>query len=80
MYKLTLRWCPRTERPTRSGRPNGGQLQLATVSGDVTSGYTDSLSVGVDTTTEPTGGQLVGDGMPSGAAGAPGGAPGGPRP
>jgi protocatechuate 3,4-dioxygenase beta subunit len=34
---------------------DGGALQLATVTGDV-AGYTVSLAVGVDTTTEPTGG------------------------
>ena len=47
---------------------DGGALQLATVTGDVASGYTVALAVGVDTTTEPSGG------------GAPGGGPGGPPP
>jgi protocatechuate 3,4-dioxygenase beta subunit len=51
--------------------------QLATVTGDVSHGYDVSLVVGVDMTTEPTGGQPVGDGAPSGAPGGPGG-PGGP--
>jgi protocatechuate 3,4-dioxygenase beta subunit len=57
---------------------DGGASQLATVTGDVTSGYTVSLDVGVDTGTPPTGGQLSGDGAPSGAG--PGGTPptGGP--
>ena len=59
---------------------DGGASQLATVTGDVSSGYTVRLAVGVDTTTEPTGGGTApgGDGAPSGA---PGGAPpaGGPR-
>ncbi|BAL90215.1 putative dioxygenase [Actinoplanes missouriensis 431] len=63
---------------------DSGASQLATVSGDVTSGFTVSLEVGVDTTTTPTGGQLSGDGAPSGApmgSGGPGGAPpSGPRP
>ena len=58
--------------------------QLATVTGDVTSGYAVSLAVGVDTTTTPTGGQLTGDGAPAGAPpGGPGGGDGpsrGPRP
>jgi protocatechuate 3,4-dioxygenase beta subunit len=45
---------------------DGGASQLGTVTGDVTTGYTVTLAVGVDTTTTPTGG------------GAPGG-PGGPR-
>jgi protocatechuate 3,4-dioxygenase beta subunit len=44
---------------------DGGKSQLATVTGDVTSGLKVSLTAGVDTTTTPTGG------------GAPGG-PGGP--
>lgn len=35
---------------------DGGASQLGTVSGDVTSGYTVSLAVGVDTTTTPGGG------------------------
>ncbi|QFU89926.1 3,4-dioxygenase subunit beta [Amycolatopsis sp. YIM 10] len=35
---------------------DSGATQLATVTGDVTSGYTVSLNVGVDTTTNPTGG------------------------
>ena len=46
--------------------------QLATVTGDVTSGVVATLDVGVDITTIPTGGQNTGDGAPSGA---PGGAP-----
>jgi protocatechuate 3,4-dioxygenase beta subunit len=50
---------------------DGGASQLATVTGDVSGGYTVSLAVGVDTTTTPTGGQLSGDGAPSGAGGAP---------
>ncbi|OFB42347.1 3,4-dioxygenase subunit beta [Frankia sp. CgMI4] len=50
---------------------DGGARQLATVTGNVTSGYTVSLAVGVDTTTTPSSGQ---------PAGAPGGQPpsGGP--
>lgn len=55
---------------------DGGAGQLAAVTGDVTSGYTVSLAVGVDTTTTPTGGQLSGDGAPSGAP--PGGGGGMP--
>jgi len=35
---------------------DGGALQLATVTGDVAAGYAVSLAVGVDTTTEPSGG------------------------
>ena len=48
---------------------DGAASQLGTVTGDVTSGYTVSLAVGVDTTTAPTGGQPVGDGAPSGVPG-----------
>ncbi|MEV4641510.1 3,4-dioxygenase subunit beta [Actinoplanes sp. NPDC049548] len=58
-------------------------LQLATVTGDVGQGYTVALNVGVDTATTPSGGQLTGDGAPSGAPGGtpPGGLPpSGPRP
>ena len=51
---------------------DGGAGQLATVTGDVTAGYTVSLPVRIDTTTTPTGGGMGGDGAPSGA---PGGGP-----
>ena len=56
---------------------DAGASQLATISGDATTGYTASLAVGVDTSTAPTGGQLAGDGSPSGAPPAP---PAGGRP
>jgi hypothetical protein len=56
---------------------DAGASQLGTATGDVTSGYSVLLNVGVDTTTTPTGGQLSGDGAPSGA---PPGGPGGPPP
>ncbi|GAA3667752.1 intradiol ring-cleavage dioxygenase [Microbacterium marinilacus] len=49
---------------------DGGELQIATMSGDVTSGYTASLVVRVDTTTEPTAGAA-----PGGGAGGGGDAP-----
>jgi protocatechuate 3,4-dioxygenase beta subunit len=52
---------------------DGGAAQLAIVTGDTTGGYTVTLSVGVDTSTTPTGGGLFG-----GGPGAP--APGGMRP
>jgi protocatechuate 3,4-dioxygenase beta subunit len=45
---------------------DGGASQLGTVTGDVTAGYRVSLTVGVDTTTTPTGGQNAGDGAPFG--------------
>ena len=59
-----------------------GAGQLATVTGDVTGGYTVRLAVGIDTGTTPTGGGLGGDGAPSGVpGGAPlGGGPGGTPP
>ena len=52
-----------------------GASQLGTVTGDVKNGYAVTLTVGVDTTTKPTGG-----GMPGGSDGAPSGAPGGTPP
>jgi len=59
---------------------DGGASQLATVTGDVSNGYTVALAVGVDTTT-PSGGGLGGNGAPSGSrGGGPGGGPGGPPP
>jgi protocatechuate 3,4-dioxygenase beta subunit len=52
---------------------DGGELQLATVTGDVTSGYSVALTVRVDTGTTPTAGTA-----PSGGGGE--GGPGGTRP
>ncbi len=49
-----------------------GASQLGSVTGSVEDGYAVTLTVGIDTTTEPTGG-----GMPSGSSGRPPGAPGG---
>jgi protocatechuate 3,4-dioxygenase beta subunit len=59
-----------------------GASQLGTVTGDVSGGYVVSLAVGVDTGTTPAGGQLAGDGAPSGAPGGspPSGGPGGGPP
>ncbi|MFI5841444.1 3,4-dioxygenase subunit beta [Catenuloplanes sp. NPDC051500] len=65
---------------------DAGALQLGTVTGDMTSGYTVSLTVRVDTSTTPgagsapEGGAPGGGQPPSGAPGGPGGAPpsGGP--
>jgi protocatechuate 3,4-dioxygenase beta subunit len=61
---------------------DGGASQLATVAGNVTSGYTVRLAVGVDTATTPSGGGTGGDGAPSGAPGGPppGSGPGGTPP
>jgi protocatechuate 3,4-dioxygenase beta subunit len=57
---------------------DGAANQVATVTGDATAGYTVRLAVGVDTTTAPTGGQPVGDGVPAGLPGGP--PPNGARP
>lgn len=60
---------------------DGGESQLATVTGDASSGYTVALAVGVDTGTEPGGGGMAPEegGGPGGGAGAPEGEPpGGP--
>ena len=56
---------------------DGGASQLATVTGDLESGLAVSLTVGVDTSTEPTGGAA-----PEGGEGGPGGeeGPGGGEP
>jgi protocatechuate 3,4-dioxygenase beta subunit len=61
---------------------DGGASQLATVAGNVTSGCTVRLAVGVDTATTPSGGGTGGDGAPSGAPGGPppGSGPGGTPP
>jgi protocatechuate 3,4-dioxygenase beta subunit len=48
---------------------DSGASQLGTVTGDVKTGLTVSLVVGVDTSTTPTGGQNAGDGAPPGASG-----------
>ena len=59
---------------------DGGASQLATVTGDVNSGYAVSLAMGVDTRTTPTGGQAPGGGTSGGPGGPPAGGPpaGGP--
>ncbi|WIY02429.1 intradiol ring-cleavage dioxygenase [Amycolatopsis mongoliensis] len=44
---------------------DSGALQLATVTGDVTSGYQVTLNVGVNTTTKPSGGAPAGGQPPS---------------
>ncbi|RCK68803.1 3,4-dioxygenase subunit beta [Desertihabitans brevis] len=56
---------------------DGGETQLATVTGDVSSGYLARLTVGVDTATEPTGGGMGGAGGPGRTppSGAPTGQP-----
>ncbi len=45
---------------------DGGELQLATMSGDVDSGFTGTLAAKVDTETEPSGGAAPGGGGPGG--------------
>ncbi|NYD68145.1 intradiol ring-cleavage dioxygenase [Agromyces atrinae] len=50
---------------------DGGALQLATVTGDTTSGYVVSLTVGVDTSTTPS----VSEAPSGGQGGGPGGTP-----
>ncbi|GIE83166.1 3,4-dioxygenase subunit beta [Actinoplanes philippinensis] len=55
---------------------DSGAKQLATVTGDVASGYAVSLSVGVDTGTTPAAGAAP----PGGDQGPPGGGPGGTPP
>ncbi|PPL20329.1 intradiol ring-cleavage dioxygenase [Microterricola pindariensis] len=61
---------------------DGGALQLATVTGDATSGYQVSLTVRVDTRTTPTAGSAPGGGGNGGGGGTPpsGGPGGGPPP
>ncbi|MEQ3554993.1 intradiol ring-cleavage dioxygenase [Pseudonocardia nematodicida] len=56
---------------------DGGASQLATVTGDVSSGYTVALTAAVDTRTEPSGGDMGGG--PGGGA-PPEGGPGGGGP
>lgn len=60
---------------------DSGASQLATMSGDVDSGYIASLTARVDTTTEPTGGTApagdgAGGGMPGSGGGMSGAGPG----
>lgn len=56
---------------------DGGALQLATVSGDTSSGYVVSLTVRVDTTTTPTAGSAPSGGGGGGGGGGGTGGPGG---
>lgn len=58
---------------------DAGALQMATITGDVDSGYIASLTVRVDTTTEPTAGAAPAGGGPGGSGG-DGGGPGGEPP
>ena len=66
-YETSVRTLSRVS-PTSDNvfSDDGGASQLATVTGDVGSGYTVALAVGVDTTTSPTGG-----GAPGGRGGPP---------
>ncbi|MFY1699111.1 intradiol ring-cleavage dioxygenase [Solwaraspora sp. WMMA2101] len=58
---------------------DGGVLQLATVTGDVSGGYAAALTVAVDTTTTPSSGSAPsGGGGPAGDGGPAGGGEGGP--
>ncbi|MEU1813503.1 dioxygenase family protein [Micromonospora aurantiaca (nom. illeg.)] len=50
---------------------DGGVHQMGAGSGDVTSGYQVSLTVPIDTSTEPTGGNAPGDGGAPPSGGAP---------
>ena len=50
---------------------DGGEQQLATVTGDATRGYAATLVVGVDTTTQPTAGSAPGGGGGPGGGGTP---------
>jgi protocatechuate 3,4-dioxygenase beta subunit len=61
---------------------DGGASELGTVTGSVSSGYTVTLAVGVDTTTTPSGGGSGSVPGGPGGSGAPGGTggPGGPPP
>lgn len=54
---------------------DAGASQLATVSGSPDDGYTVQLTVGVDTTTEPSGGSMPGGGGPGGPSSGPQGSP-----
>lgn len=56
---------------------DSGALQLASVSGDATSGYTATLQVFIDTATAPTAGSAPSGGGPGGDGGGPGGPPAG---
>lgn len=50
---------------------DAAERQLATMTGDVASGYTATLVVGVDTTTTPAAGSAPGVGGPSGGGAPP---------
>ena len=59
---------------------DGGESQLAAVTGDVSRGYKVSLDVGIDPSTAPTGGGFGGDGAPGPPAGGEPGGDGAPVP
>ncbi|WP_239695967.1 3,4-dioxygenase subunit beta [Streptomyces sp. Ncost-T6T-1] len=58
---------------------DGGVHQLAATTGSPEAGYTATLTVPIDTSTEPTGGNAPGGGGPEGGSGS-GGGPGGQPP
>ncbi|MGW1295957.1 dioxygenase family protein [Streptomyces sp. NPDC002533] len=58
---------------------DGGVHQLAATTGSPKAGYTATLTVPIDTSTEPTGGNAPGGGGPEGGSGS-GGGPGGQPP
>lgn len=59
---------------------DGGALQLASVTGDASSGYQVALTVAVDTTTTPSAGAAPGGDMGGGGTPPEGGGPGGTPP
>ncbi|WP_370800776.1 intradiol ring-cleavage dioxygenase [Arthrobacter psychrolactophilus] len=59
---------------------DGGALQLASVTGDVTQGFQVELTVGVDTATAPTAGAAPAGGMGGSGSTPPEGGPGGTPP
>jgi protocatechuate 3,4-dioxygenase beta subunit len=54
---------------------DGGAHQIGTVTGDLSNGYQVALTVPIDTTTEPTGGNAPGGGGPGGGGPRSGGTP-----
>ncbi|SDD23540.1 intradiol ring-cleavage dioxygenase [Auraticoccus monumenti] len=77
-YESSVANLARTSLDSDNVFSDGAESQLPATSGDTDSGYVLTLTVGVDTSTEPTGGGMGGGGGAPGGAG--GTAPSGPPP
>ncbi|MEI4272247.1 intradiol ring-cleavage dioxygenase [Klenkia sp. LSe6-5] len=72
-YEQSVRNLSQISLATDNVFSDGADLQTPTITGDVSSGYTVAMGVGVDTTTAAGGGGSAGGGPGGGSGGGPGG-------